>query len=590
MDAMKLQEFEKKYQESNQKYQSYQKKSNQLSFVRFCLFFIMLMSLLIGYFQKINLLYVLSVISLVCFIMTVAVHTKIKKSVLYFQSLKNVYHEHIQRIHYQWDQFEEDGHEFLNDDLSMDLDLFGHHSLFQYINATFTYQGKELLAQNLINHNLTKEKIQERQEALNELNEHENFYIQLQTYGKMIKTKDEQLIHRFINSLPSYHYRQITKYLFIVPMIVFLSFICTLFSIALPYSYILCEIGIVIQFIMTFSFFKQHKQLFEPVKTLHESLQGYYQLFDILQQEKFHSIQLTNIQNKIFKNQHALTGIDQLYRISQGISYRNNVLILIVFNGLGLYDFVLRYFYLKWIKEYGMEIKQWLEALADMELLMSLATPKIDGFDVTQPKIVDNIELSFYQLKHPLIHPMQVVGNHFSLDKHVCIITGSNMSGKTTFMRTIGLNLILAYMGGYVFAENMTCSYMYILTSMRVKDNVEEGISTFYGELLRMKKMIEYSQKNQPMICFIDEIFKGTNSLDRIAGAKATIQKLSVPHCILFITTHDFELCQSQELNVANYHFDEYYDDEKLCFDYLIHQGQSKTTNGQFLLKQLGIM
>ncbi len=136
----------------------------------------------------------------------------------------------------------------------------------------------------------------------------------------------------------------------------------------------------------------------------------------------------------------------------------------------------------------------------------------------------------------------------------------------------------------------MICSCMTILTSMRVKDNVEEGISTFYGELLRIKKMIEYSQFKKPMVCFIDEIFKGTNSLDRIAGARATIKKLSLEHCIFFMTTHDFELCNTQEIDISNYHFDEYYQDDKIFFDYLLHKGQSQTTNGQFLLKQLGII
>ena len=167
------------------------------------------------------------------------------------------------------------------------------------------------------------------------------------------------------------------------------------------------------------------------------------------------------------------------------------------------------------------------------------------------------------------------------------MITGSNMSGKTTFMRTIALNLILAYAGGFVFAKNMSCFPMHIMTSMRVKDNVEEGISTFYGELLRIKEMIEYSHKKQPMICFIDEIFKGTNSLDRIAGAKATIEKLSLPYAYTFLTTHDLELGQ---LKKQNYHFDEYYEDEHIYFDYKIKKGISKSSNGQFLLKQVGIL
>ena len=201
-----------------------------------------------------------------------------------------------------------------------------------------------------------------------------------------------------------------------------------------------------------------------------------------------------------------------------------------------------------------------------------------------------NLELSFHHLRHPLIPQDKVVGNDFHLEHQTNVITGSNMSGKTTFMRTVALNLVLAQAGGYVFADDMTCSYMHILTSMRVRDNVEEGISTFYGELLRIKDMITYSQTQQPMICFIDEIFKGTNSLDRIAGAKATLEKLSLPYCMVFITTHDFELTKMDHVLYSNYHFEEHYVDGQLCFDYQIKKGPSTSTNGKFLLQQVGIL
>lgn len=587
---MKIQKFKERYQNSFEKYESYLLKSNQLSVVRFVLFLGILLSLLIGYFQHIQLLYIISLICLVAFIFVVSIHNQVKKKVIYYHALSQVYQEHIQRIDNQWDKFLEDGHEFLNDDLSIDLDLFGQHSLFQFINATFTYQGKVHLAKNLLNHDLDKKTIIERQQSLQELSDHEDMLIQLQVYGKMLKIKDEKMITQFIESLSNQSNYHTPLPLMFLPIIVIVSLICVFFSVLLPYSYIVCEVGIILQVIVTISFLHQNNQLFEPVNTLHKSFQSYQQLFNIIQQEEFHTSLLKDIHHCIADNQYAIKGIEELSKISQGIAYRQNILLFILFNGLGLYDLFLRYYYLRWIEKYGMNIQNWIDALANIELLMSLYIPQMDGFMVVQPKIVEDVALSFQQLKHPLISTDKVVGNSFALEKQTCMITGSNMSGKTTFMRTIGLNLILAYVGGYVFAESMTCSCMTILTSMRVKDNVEEGISTFYGELLRIKKMIEYSQQNKPMICFIDEIFKGTNSLDRIAGAKVTIQKLSVPHCILMLTTHDFELCQSPDIDVCNYHFDEYYEGGKIYFDYCIHKGQSQTTNGQFLLKQLGIM
>lgn len=587
---MKMQEFESNYQKSQQKFQFYNKKSNRLSMIRFCLFVMAIIVLFIGYFQKKDILYILSLLYIFLFLYVVSIHLKVKKKLLYYESLTEVFHQHIQRINNQWDCFEEDGKEFLKDDMSIDLDLFGHHSLFQLINATFTYQGKKLLAQNMVEQHLDKDTILKRQEALNELSEHEEFILKIQTYGKMMKVKDEKTIYQFIHSLSNHHYHQVTSLLYVLPLFVLLTIICSFLSIGLPYSYILCELGIVLQIIVTILFFRKNAQMFEPVKKFQQSLNNYQQLFLTIQNEPFHSSLLIELQAKISQDQQAVKGIEKLSRISQAISYRQNILLLILFNGLGLYDIFVRNSYIHWMNTYGMNVQQWFDALAEMELFISLYIPKMDDFNVQLPQISDTMNLSFKNLKHPLIDTDKAVGNSFKLEKNGCIITGSNMSGKTTFMRTIGINLILSYMGSYIFGENMICSCMYILTSMRVKDNVEEGISTFYGELLRIKKMIEYSQLKQPMICFIDEIFKGTNSLDRIAGAKATIEKLSLEHCIFFMTTHDFELCQAQGINVSNYHFDEYYKDDKIYFDYLIHKGQSQTTNGQFLLKQLGIL
>lgn len=587
---MKMQEFESNYQKSQQKFQFYNKKSNRLSMIRFCLFVMAIIVLFIGYFQKKDILYILSLLYIFLFLYVVSIHLKVKKKLLYYESLTEVFHQHIQRIHNQWDCFEEDGKEFLKDDMSIDLDLFGHHSLFQLINATFTYQGKKLLAQNMVEQHLDKDTILKRQEALNELSEHEEFILKIQTYGKMMKVKDEKTIYQFIHSLSNHHYHQVTHLLYVLPLFILLTIICSFLSIGMPYSYILCELGIVLQIIVTILFFRKNAQMFEPVKKFQQSLNNYQQLFLTIQNESFHSSLLIELQAKIAQEQQAVKGIEKLSRISQAISYRQNILLLILFNGLGLYDIFVRNSYIHWMNTYGMNVQQWFDALAEIELFISLYIPKMDDFNVQLPQISDTMNLSFKNLKHPLIDTDKAVGNSFKLEKNGCIITGSNMSGKTTFMRTIGINLILSYMGSYIFGENMICSCMYILTSMRVKDNVEEGISTFYGELLRIKKMIEYSQLKQPMICFIDEIFKGTNSLDRIAGAKATIEKLSLEHCIFFMTTHDFELCQAQGINVSNYHFDEYYKDDKIYFDYLIHKGQSQTTNGQFLLKQLGIL
>lgn len=167
------------------------------------------------------------------------------------------------------------------------------------------------------------------------------------------------------------------------------------------------------------------------------------------------------------------------------------------------------------------------------------------------------------------------------------------MSGKTTFLRSVGSNLVLAYAGGVVLAKEFDASLMKILTSIRVEDNVNKGISTFYAELLRIKQMTDYNNKKRPMICLIDEIFKGTNSADRIICATESIKKLSNPWSITLVSTHDFELCdlaKNKDVNAVNYHFSEYYKDDKIHFDYNIKSGPCVTTNAKTLLKMVGIV
>ena len=172
------------------------------------------------------------------------------------------------------------------------------------------------------------------------------------------------------------------------------------------------------------------------------------------------------------------------------------------------------------------------------------------------------------------------------------------MSGKTTYLRTLALNLVLAYIGTGVTADSFKAPVMRIFTSMRVHDDVANGISTFYAEILRIKSMAEYIEERKqsgdlPAFCLIDEIFKGTNSADRIVGAKEALQKLSVDNNMVLVSTHDFELCNITTKNndkADNYHFSEYYDENELKFSYKIQNGPCTTTNARAILRLAGLM
>lgn len=580
--------FQELHEQTYQIYLNYKKKSNMIAFMRFFTLVGSVFLLLIGYFQQMFFLYTIAALLLISFMILVMYHERVFFQVQYYQSIATIYHEHELRSQNQFDSFLEDGREFieLNPEFSLDLDVFGKHSLFQKINLAFTHRGKSRLANLLISPDCSQ--IKQRQEAVKELADNPEFVIDLQTYGRMIPQKS-QSIEKFIQS--SYNHKmKFSSLYYMLPFMTVLSLICSLLHVLTPYSYAICEAGFVLQLVLSFVCMKKHSALFEPITLFHEGLKSYKHVFKRISTTSFHSPLLRDIHKRLFESGNVLEGIEELSRLSQRISYRHNIFAYILLNGLLSFDIVVSASYQRWLLKYYHLIEGWFDQLAMIEALMSLSVLAIDEEQVTLPQMQEELGLSCNNIRHPLLDHNKVVGNDYIMKKQVQIITGSNMSGKTTFMRAIALNLVLAYAGGYVYADEMSCSFMHIMTSMRVKDNVEEGISTFYGELLRIKQMIQYSYEHQPMICFIDEIFKGTNSLDRIAGAKATIQKLSLPYCVIFLTTHDFELCRIDDVDTQNYHFDESYEDEHIYFDYKMKDGPSTSTNGQFLLQQLGII
>ena len=200
----------------------------------------------------------------------------------------------------------------------------------------------------------------------------------------------------------------------------------------------------------------------------------------------------------------------------------------------------------------------------------------------------DSPRIETKKLSSILIAETNAVENDVTLHSGTTIITGANMSGKTTWIRTLAGAVMLAYAGAPVCAESFSVSKMAIFTSIRVNDDLSQGLSSFYAEILRIKSMIEYSKKNLPMLICIDEIFKGTNEADRLIGAREAIKRLTSPLNITLVTTHDFELCDMPF--VHNAHFEEYYEGDKIKFDFQLREGRTKTTNAKYLLKMAGIL
>ena len=238
------------------------------------------------------------------------------------------------------------------------------------------------------------------------------------------------------------------------------------------------------------------------------------------------------------------------------------------------------------------DISNWFESLGKFESLLSFSHFPNVVRNTTLPTITLGKEVTAKEIGHPLIKNDLRVCNDVQIDNSIFIISGSNMSGKTTFMRTLGINLVLAKAGGFVCAKDMHVSQLNLMTSMRIADNLSEGISTFYAELKRIKGIMEMARIDENMLFLIDEIFRGTNSVDRLIGAKTVLERLNEQNVIGIITTHDLELAQeTKEIDrIRNYSFNEHYTDSEINFDYKIKKGVSTTTNAKFLMKMMDII
>ena len=341
-------------------------------------------------------------------------------------------------------------------------------------------------------------------------------------------------------------------------------------------------------------FYVRTVRVLAPLGRMAHELRLYGKIFRALEAAPLRSDAMQTILSPLVTPVRATQAQEQLARIAECTAMRRNFVFFILANALFLWDFHCTACFAQWRGRAGAAADGWFSAFAEMEVLLSLAsighTREVYAFAafITDGTLcLDAAEATSLLLPEKAATP-----NDAHLAAGTLVITGSNMSGKTTYMRVLGSNAVLAYAGGPVCARSFSLTPMAVYTSIQISDDLTGGISTFYAELLRIKRMIEYSKGRLPMLILIDEIFRGTNSADRIVGAREAIRRLTLPHAITIVTTHDFELCTLQRdgIPVQNAHFEEHYEGDKILFDFRIREGRCQTTNAQYLLRMAGIM
>ena len=567
--------------------------SLKLSIARLVIGLLIIGFLLGGNFAKKQLLLVLAIICLVIFIVLIFIHGKVAARLNYLTAQTIVVERYLARYSDEWKAFEETGTDYVEtiSGVMKDLDLVGNNSLFQYLNTASSLRGKKRLLEKLTRVDFDEKQIVQEQAAVQELSHNNTFVLTFETFGKMFEKPKvtERVIEEIEVGLKNLKIGRSWGFVrYLIPILTLVTIIMFCFDLYFKVVVIIAPVLIFGQLIIALINLRRHSLVFEQVSKLSQCLNNYQNMSHLVKETTFVSTHLSK-QQEVLKS--SSIAFDELKSISSAIKQRNNLVAFILLNGLLLWDINCQERFECWVRQYGAQLDSWLEAIAEIESLVSLQvllhTKEITCFPNFHGQSKPYLEFS--EAYHPLIANEQVIANSFMMTSQVCVITGSNMSGKTTFLRTMGINLVLAYAGAPVLASSFDCALMKIFTSMRIEDDLN-GISSFYGELLRIKEIVEANRQGGLMIALIDEIFKGTNSKDRIIGALETVKQLSTNNIFTFITTHDFELCELEhQVSCSNYHFSEEYQDNKIMFDYKIKQGRSQTTNAQYLLKMVGI-
>jgi hypothetical protein len=535
--------------------------------------------------------------TLILFIYLVVHHDKLKQQKSRIHMLCKTNQDSIRRLDGEWTSFEDTGAEFQDPehDFSDDLDIFGRNSLFQWINTAVTYSGRNALQKLLANPSKEIEDICKRQEAAKELACLLDFRQGLQAEASLSEGRflNPEVLYKWAEDRDDFYRNPVVLYMVrILPFLTILSligaFVSPFIPPLVPFLLVIAQIGL-----LAFRFVSRSQVLGE-ITSFAKDIKAYRAMLYTIEKQEFCNEYLKDMQNRL-KNANgepAYKQIQGLERVLDRIGIRHSQLYLII-NILFLWDYQCITVLEQWRTNSGQFIENWVRIMGEMEALSSLAVLYYDYPEWATPIIYnDQPRLFGAEVGHPLLPPNRV-NNDISMMKrgYVNLITGSNMSGKSTLLRTVGINLVLAYAGAPVCAKEFHCSVFHIYTSMRVRDDLEKNISSFYAELLRIKRMIEAAKKGEQVFFLLDEIFKGTNSRDRHTGARILIKQLSEEGAIGFVSTHDVELgdLATENSEIKNYHFREYYKEGQLYFDFKLRKGVSNTRNAIFLMKMAGI-
>lgn len=550
------------------------------------------------FFNQTTLLIVCICLTFLPLFVLVKIHNRFFIRKEWLETQARIIQEELQALSGDYSSFE-DGKEYVNPEhpYSFDLDIFGRRSLFQSINRTCTFFGKARLAKWLQNHLHEKTSIEKRQEMVREISEHTLFREQFRVAGLVHhgQSSDAEKIQAWSQSPAQYlHAGWVKAFIWGVPVINSLLLITSLIGWT-SFSCLGLSFGIFL--VLSFRIIKRATYIQETYGKQLKSLNGYARLIALAKAEDWKSAGMQELMERFNLNgQSPVQALQQLSKELDRLDLRNNQFLYVLLEGSIFFQLQEIVRIERWKVRYGQYISEWLETVGELDALCSLGTFAYNHPQYTYPELTEK-PFCFLatQMGHPLMPVSQCVKNDATIPSRpfFLIITGANMAGKSTYLRTIGVNYLLACVGAPVCCERLKLHPNQLITSLRTSDSLSDNESYFFAELKRLKRIIDLLNQGQQLFIILDEILKGTNSMDKQKGSFDLIRQFMQLKANGIIATHDLllgSLIKQFPEEIRNYCFEADIKDNELTFSYKLREGVAQNMNACFLMKKMGII
>ena len=584
--------YQKKIAKYTDSSKAFQKQSVRIGWIRFGIFLAILFFIYRSLTSDPPLFsVVILAVLIILFAISIKYHLRIKWMRSLHHKLLEINTNEYDTLHNDHSIFSDgeklgDGHRYAED-----LDIFGPGSLFHYLNRCGTRIGISTLSGQLMEPYRKIEHIKQVQDAIRELSPaqelRQHIFAHALLEEKLMRADSEYITFTDRSSL-SFH-SNIWKALFIIWPIIMT--VLTFYFIITVNVYPL-SIAMLLALLFIGYYGKETQKNASVVSGKSKVWNRYAKLFELIDEHSFNSIILKELHDSMHE---ASLATKTLGKIGERYDSRLNLIVMFFLNVYLLWDLRINRQLFYWLKKYEQNLNIWIKKLGQFEALASLSTFQFNHPSFTLPTFSEHTMIGAQNMGHPLIPENSRIHNdcEFGPNQNLFIITGSNMAGKSTFLRTLGINCILAQIGTTVCAEAMTLRPFYLQSSIRLSDSLQEDTSFFFAELKKLKGILDDLQAGIPTLILLDEVLKGTNSEDKVYGAEQLIKNLIQFDALTFLATHILSLGGLEKdypNKIVNYCFESTIEDNELHFDYKLKSGIAQHKNATFLMRKMGII